>query len=154
MKEYPRYGVDYLEIIRGKNKLIDRLREERKRIQEMAVSISAPPPDKEKVSGGEVHGLETRLEKIDEYNRMIDGEMDELLDDLLTARRLISRVANQEARCHLISYYLLGFSYEKIARIDGISKTKVVESMTRGKYEFNNIYVRAKNNGELELSCM
>lgn len=149
MKAYPETGIEYLKIIRGKNKFIGGLKEEQKRIRELAVSISAPPPDKEKVSGGEVHGLETRVEKIDEYSRMIDEEYDELLTDLLTARRLISRMTNDEARFYVIAYYLLGASYEQIAKTYSVAKGTITKAMTDGGEEFNLIYEMAKRKGEL-----
>lgn len=150
MQDYPESGLEYLRLIRNQKRNILSLEEERREFQARCYTVSSPALDHEKVSGGEVHGLETKVEKLEEYSRKIDEEYEELLGNALEARELIGMVPGEENRMYLREYYLIQHSYNKIAQIVHAAKSQVRDGVKRGESAFNEVYARLLKDGYFE----
>ena len=135
-------GVEFLEEVKRKRKYIKSLKMQAIEFRALCESVGSPAPDKEKVSGGEVHGLEHKVEKLTEYQEMIDDELDALLAQLLEARKLINKISDDESRFYLTEYYLVGRSYWDISRRYAVSKKTISENLDCARDRFNAVFER------------
>lgn len=143
-------GVQYLEEIRRKRRYIESLRMQAVEFRALCESIASPAPDKEKVSGGEIHGLEHKVEKLAEYQEMIEAELEELVAHLLEARKLIACIGDDDCRFFLTEYYLMGRSYEELCRNFEISRRTISENLNAARDRFNAVYEEWKKE---KFSC-
>lgn len=133
-------GIEYLKSIREKWRELQSLTTEQAEFLARAYSISSPAFDSEKVMGGEQHGLERRVEMIEEYAARLQEEKDAVMAEIFTARKLIDLVPGGEKRMYLREYYICGHSYRRIASIVHASKSAVMAGVKAGEDAFNAVY--------------
>lgn len=142
MTEYPDNGVEYLRGIKDKGWRLASLENEKREYQQRCYSISSPNLSREKVDGGGIiHGLETKVEKIADYQTMIEAEYDALMADKMEARRALSLLDDRNSELFLKEYYVLNHSYKQICGILHCAKSVVQRSVKKGEEDFNKIYL-------------
>lgn len=133
-------GIEYLKSIREKWRELQSLRTEQAEFLARAYSVSSPAFDAEKVMGGEQHGIERKVEMIEQYAKKLREETDAVMLEILNARNLIEQVPGRENRMYLREYYICGHSYRRIASIVHASKSTVMEGVKAGEDAFNVFY--------------
>lgn len=137
---YPRTGREYLESIKAMRLELASLEEEKRGFISQFYAVSSPAPDKEKVTGGEMHGLEVKVEKILEYRARLDLECQQLTEALIQASDLIGKVRDGQARAYLRAYYINSKTCREIAAEFFVSKSKAVQELERAKEDFEEVY--------------
>lgn len=137
---YPRTGREYLESIKAMRLELASLEEEKRGFISQFYTVSSPAPDKEKVTGGEMHGLEVKVEKILEYRARLDLECQQLTEALIQASDLIGKVKDGQARAYLRAYYINFHSFREMADEFYISRTKAMYELERAKDDFEEVY--------------
>lgn len=140
MQNYPKTGKEYLARIRSQWRDLLSVESERKEFLLRCYTVSSPAPDQEKVSGGEIHGLETKVEKMEEYWRRLNGEYNDLMGVMLEARTLIGMVGNEEDRMYLREYYIRQHSYGEIAQTVHVSKSQARNGVKTAEQSFEMVY--------------
>lgn len=131
-------AIEFLKSLKEKARYIKKLQEELAKRRQEAVNISSPPPDRERVSGGgQIHGLETKVEKIVTYDEMLREELDDVMGDLITARMVIASMPNVKHRLYITLYYLDGFSANRISRQERTRKETVLKTLHEAEEGFS-----------------
>lgn len=148
--EFPVTGEEFLKTIRKNNpskRLIDNeLAEYKSRMN----SISAPPPDRERVDGGGIpSGIDGKLANYEEYRDRLFREADEMQGWYNLAHTWIDEIEDKTQAHVLWSYYGLNNSEDKIASIVMFSRQSIYKIRKRGIKRFNDIYREKMRNFEI-----
>lgn len=139
--EFPVTGEEFLKTIRKNNpskRLIDNeLAEYKSRMN----SISAPPPDRERVDGGGIpSGIDGKLANYEEYRDRLFREANEMQGWYNLAHTWIDEINDELIARILWNYYGLDNSDGKIARLIWQSRQSVYCKRKIGIKRFNDIY--------------
>lgn len=133
-------GTEYLEDLRGKVCVKNLMRQNAVEIRARLFNIAAPPLDAEKVSGGQISGIDKKLSKLEEYETKILARADELETLFNQAHDLIYQIDDEETATVLWGYYGNGWSDADIAKIENLERQSVRNRRKKGLQAFNEIY--------------